>query len=608
MARDKMKCVFCKGHEDKIILFVSDKLKKCQEVLSIRVKYKLKYSDIVLPTQINNTDGYHRQCYSSFTALMTKYRGLLSEADCTSNSTPNNLSSSIPVDISETIAKNLTESSNSEIPCEVGSSSSNGQTTSGDSEQSLNSKIIPEDVASNSNNLPEDVVLNLDIQSTLDVATSSNCGLIINESNVCDDIFDINIEEIDTGRQVKNVCFYCNKDRKQNKSKQQNLHSSNDAKHYQKIIEWMDKLNNEELLQKINHLKSANQTIFYHHLCELNFLNEYNKSVSDVPHTSWHKNRNIHKEIFNYIVSTIEEEVIKKRHCVSLSSLCDMYNDELKYEQKLQPQADICLITNNYLEEKIRKYFQKTIKIISRQKKKIIINKNCSLLEDDLSQLEENDLIDKVALILRDAILKIDKSKLPSQIKTKDLIAGECVIPHKLDRFFKIFIGGKDIRRRDGINCNRLSSSMAADAIFCVSNGTVKPSKHITLGMTIKSLTSSKKIINILNRLGHCCNYTTLEELETEATISSVQRSQVCPPDIIRNPSLCTGVAFDNFDRYIDTLDGKETLHDTVGIIYQNIDNNSHRELNENDDNADSENVSPTRPPLKRKRSLKIEY
>ncbi|KAL3265545.1 hypothetical protein HHI36_009750 [Cryptolaemus montrouzieri] len=87
------------------------------------------------------------------------------------------------------------------------------------------------------------------------------------------------------------------------------------------------------------------------------------------------------------------------------------------------------------------------------------------------------------------------------------------------------------------------------------------------------------------------------QELETEATISSVHRSQVCPPDIILNPSLCTGVAFDNFDRYVDTLNGKETLHDTVGIIYQNIDNNSQSELNQDDGNA--ENSSPTRPPQK---------
>ncbi|GFT42679.1 nucleic-acid-binding protein from transposon X-element [Trichonephila clavipes] len=47
----------------------------------------------------------------------------------------------------------------------------------------------------------------------------------------------------------------------------------------------------------------------------------------------------------------------------------------------------------------------------------------------------------------------------------------------KLDRFFKALIGGKDIHRRDGVNCHRLSNSLASDAIYCVSNGTVKPSQ-----------------------------------------------------------------------------------------------------------------------------------
>ncbi|GFW88474.1 hypothetical protein TNCV_3552441 [Trichonephila clavipes] len=75
-------------------------------------------------------------------------------------------------------------------------------------------------------------------------------------------------------------------------------------------------------------------------------------------------------------------------------------------------------------------------------------------------------------------------------------------------------------------------------------------------------------MINILNRLGHCYNYNTLEEQETEATISSANHSQICPPDIIQSPSLITGVAFDNFDKYVETLIGEDTLHETVGIIY----------------------------------------
>ncbi|GFW07209.1 hypothetical protein TNCV_3694031 [Trichonephila clavipes] len=144
------------------------------------------------------------------------------------------------------------------------------------------------------------------------------------------------------------------------------------------------------------------------------------------------------------------------------------------------------------------------------------MHKNSNLLEqEDLKTLEENDLIDKVACILRSTILKIDKTTLPAIMKMEDLINGECTIAEKLDRFFKALIGGKDIRHRVGVNCHRLSNSLASDATYCVNNGTVKPSKHIRLGMTVKSLTSSRKMINILNQLGHCCNYNMLEELET---------------------------------------------------------------------------------------------
>lgn len=385
MDGNKMKCVFCKRLEDKIILFEDVKLKKCQEVLRIRVKYNLKYNDIELPTEINKTDGYHRQCYSSFTALMAKYRHSSSEIDCTSKSTSDTLSANTSINISETTSKNTNEKLDSEIVREVASSSLIDHTTSNDLELTSNKEIIPEDVTSNLNNqcvsehlelrvnsevLSEDAASSLDSQTIVgNIASSSTCNLSINESNVCDNTTDANIENLETGRQLKNVCFYCNKDRKQNKGKQQTLHSSNDIKLYEKIIEWLKKLDNEELLQRINDLKSANKTIFYHHLCELNYLNEYNRVVSDIPCTSWHKNRHIHKEVFNSIVSTIEE-VLKKRNCVSLSSLCDTYNYELEYEQRLQPDTDISLITNYYLEEKIQKYFKKSIRIIPRQKKK----------------------------------------------------------------------------------------------------------------------------------------------------------------------------------------------------------------------------------------------
>lgn len=70
---------------------------------------------------------------------------------------------------------------------------------------------------------------------------------------------------------------------------------------------------------------------------------------------------------------------------------------------------------------------------------------------------------------------------------------------------------------------------MTSDARFCVSDGTVEPPKNMTLGMTVKTVTSSGKIIYILNRFGHCCNNTKLKELQTEIMFSSAHLSEVNP-------------------------------------------------------------------------------
>ena len=42
-------------------------------------------------------------------------------------------------------------------------------------------------------------------------------------------------------------------------------------------------------------------------------------------------------------------------------------------------------------------------------------------------------------------------------------------------------------------------------------------------------------------------------------------------PSILRFPHLSIGVAWDNFDLFIESEDGRNTLHDTVGICYQDV-------------------------------------
>ena len=110
---------------------------------------------------------------------------------------------------------------------------------------------------------------------------------------------------------------------------------------------------------------------------------------------------------------------------------------------------------------------------------------------------------------------------------------------------------------------------MAADTVFSVTSGRKKPSKHLKLGLAVKSVTGSKKLIRVLNRYAHCVSYTTREKSETELTFAVISVSKISPPDLVPESSLTVGIAYDNFDQLVETLPGKNTLHNTVGIVYQ---------------------------------------
>ena len=97
----------------------------------------------------------------------------------------------------------------------------------------------------------------------------------------------------------------------------------------------------------------------------------------------------------------------------------------------------------------------------------------------------------------------------------------------------------------------------------------VKPAKHVTLGMAIKSITGSRKLVDVFNRFEHCLNCTALEELKTATAEALLARKKACPPNTA--VSLSLGLPFDNFDELTQTSSGADTLHDTMGILDQNM-------------------------------------
>ena len=60
-----------------------------------------------------------------------------------------------------------------------------------------------------------------------------------------------------------------------------------------------------------------------------------------------------------------------------------------------------------------------------------------------------------------------------------------------------------------------------------------------------------------------------MEELEREMTFQSTKEMNTTPSWKALSLNLGTGVAFDNYDRFVETFNGTDTLHDTVGIAYQ---------------------------------------
>ena len=75
----------------------------------------------------------------------------------------------------------------------------------------------------------------------------------------------------------------------------------------------------------------------------------------------------------------------------------------------------------------------------------------------------------------------------------------------------------------------------------------------------------------ILNNFLHCIGYHTAESLETDLATSITDRQQATSDGILQRPGLCTSLARDNYNENCEPLSGKGTLHDTVGICYQNI-------------------------------------
>ena len=120
------------------------------------------------------------------------------------------------------------------------------------------------------------------------------------------------------------------------------------------------------------------------------------------------------------------------------------------------------------------------------------------------------------ALVLHETVLSSESKPLPENLTIDSVLYGTTNVPPKLSQFFQYLICRPDSRRWKSDAKQRRIQSVSQDIIFAASSGCKLPSKHLKLGVALKSLTGSRKVVEILNRYGHCANYHAVEEIETE--------------------------------------------------------------------------------------------
>lgn len=223
---------------------------------------------------------------------------------------------------------------------------------------------------------------------------------------------------------------------------------------------------------------------------------------------------------------------MENKKCYSLKYLVQKAKNILRELDPENYDSQESTLTTAYLLKKIKNKFGDDLQVVALGHKKMIAPKGVCVKdpEETFRKCEELELIERAALIMREKILSIKARPLSGN--TTDSIKGEFEIPADVSEFFKSIICNHTPSTENSCDCADKVNSHVQDIIYAVSHGKVQTPKHIELGMSLKSMTSNRTVIDILSRYGHCCSYKTLQKLEAEDTFASCSKSSSSIEDV----------------------------------------------------------------------------
>ncbi|KAJ8031889.1 hypothetical protein HOLleu_25241 [Holothuria leucospilota] len=372
---------------------------------------------------------------------------------------------------------------------------------------------------------------------------------------------------------LRGSCIFCTVQRKTIKRKVEPLSDCLTKDGCDAIITAAPRSSNERVKALVaNGIDLLAKEAQYHKSCRRDFF----KEIEVAPKTADMSSRRLHATTFEAISGLIEIDIIGNGKAMLSTSILELHRTEFLSLGGLI--EDVESYTVQALMNKIKLKFGQEISIstFDHRKGNFVYSSDmsendarASLLNDDEKHLH---VIRTAALYLRVVIQAMPKWKTPTPTSVTALKASSPELPEELLLFYKTLLCG--LREPSGNDSkdavDRKVTAMSSDAVYNTSRGAVRPWKHTVLGLGIGTLTGSKLILRILNRLGNSLSYDEVKALETEFAYSIEERDRDTPDGVELNPNLGTGLAWDNYDVNMETMDGKDTLHATVGICYQN--------------------------------------
>lgn len=379
---------------------------------------------------------------------------------------------------------------------------------------------------------------------------------------------------------LKGVCLFCGKKRRKKRGNEERLSSADTSGGFDRLEQRAKHTTNERVKSLMQSgIDIISKEAEYHKSCRTDFNNETDKYLN-MSTKQGHGPTYFHQKALDSIEKFIETEVIGNQRSVLVTSLLEMYKEA--FISNGGNATDVSCYKTQSLVRKVKgDRFDQRVKVLLADQRRGNFVYSSSITEedaranlhDDAERHKEDDKIKWAALHLRSLIMQIPKTKTPNPATVHNLKECAPTLPEQLDLFFRTLLCGSS-QNDSGPHkekVDRKVTAMAADAVYNVSHGTVKPWKHTMLGLGLASLTGSKVSMQMLNRAGHSINYCEVKGLETEFAYSVESDLQDTPDGIHLKPGLATATVWDNNDANIETLDGKGTLHSTVGHTYQNI-------------------------------------